>query len=269
MNSTTSIHIAVSDAYTKAVTSPQATGCCKVGNPKGVLAKVAGYQREELANLPADAVANSFGCGNPLAFSDVQPGQVVLDLGSGAGIDLLIAARKVGPTGRVIGVDMTDAMIARARDNITAAGLTNVEVRKGLIESLPVESSTVDWVISNCVINLSPDKPRVFAEIARVLRPGGRMRVSDVVVEDMPLSIRQSQSLYGCCVAGAVSEAAYLDGLRDAGMVDVEVRERTIYDAAQLRALAGSEVLNDPTVAEMLGTLEGKVWSAIIVAQKP
>lgn len=269
MSSTTSIHEAVAEAYAKAVTAPKSSGCCGGGAPKGVLAKVAGYQRDELAKLPADAVVNSFGCGNPLAFSDVRPGEVVLDLGSGAGIDLLIASEKVGPTGRVIGVDMTDAMIERARANIASAGATNIEVRKGLIESLPVESASVDWVISNCVINLSPDKPRVFAEIVRVLRPGGRMRVSDVVVEDLPLTIRQSQSLYGCCVAGAVSESAYLQGLRDAGMVDVEVRDRAVYDTAQLRALAGSEVLNDPAAAEMLGTLEGKVWSAIVCARKP
>ena len=157
--------------------------------PKGVVAKLAGYSDEEFAALPADAVVNSFGCGNPLAFSAVQPGEVVLDLGSGAGIDLLLAARKVGAAGRVIGVDMTEEMIARARANIAAAGIENAEVRQGIIEELPVEDSSVDWVISNCVINLSPEKPRVFAEIARVLKPGGTMLVSDIVAEDLPEEI--------------------------------------------------------------------------------
>jgi SAM-dependent methyltransferase len=268
MTPITPVHEFVSDAYTRAVTSPSASGCCSGGAPKGTLAKIAGYAGDDLAELPADAVKNSFGCGNPLAFSDVRPGDVVLDLGSGAGIDLLIAAKKVGPTGRVIGVDMTDAMIAKARANIAAAGLPNVEVRKGLIEDLPVESASVDWVISNCVINLSPDKPRVFAEIARVLKPGGRMRVSDIMVEDVPDAVRKSQALYGCCVAGAISEAEYLAGLRAAGLVDVEVRERIIYDAAQLRALAGSEVLQGKSTSDLLATLAGKVWSAIVNARR-
>ncbi len=139
---------------------------------KGAVVEFAGYTADELAELPDDAVVNSFGCGNPVALAGLRKGDVVLDLGSGAGIDLLLAARLVGPEGRVIGVDMTDEMIARAEANIAAAGLANVEVRKGIIEELPVEDASVDWVISNCVINLSPEKERVFAEIARVLRPG-------------------------------------------------------------------------------------------------
>jgi len=268
MSATTDVHLQVSEAYSRAVTQPSGGGCCSGGAPKGVLAKIAGYGREELDGLPADAVVNSFGCGNPLAFSEVQAGDVVLDLGSGAGIDLIIAAKRVGPTGRVIGVDMTDAMIEKARANIAAARLANVEVRKGLIEQLPVEASSVDWVISNCVINLSPDKQSVFAEVARVLKPGGRMRISDVMVQDLPEEVRQNQALYGCCVAGAISEAKYLDGLRAAGLVDVAVRERVTYDAGQLRALAGSEVLRDGSVADLLATLAGKVWSAIVYARR-
>ncbi len=141
--------------------------CCSVK------AKDIGYSEDELNNLLTDSNITTFGCGNPLAYSKVREGDVVLDLGPGTGLDLLIAARKVGPSGQVIGVDMTEEMIAKAKENIKVAGVKNVEVRKGLIENLPVESSSVDWVISNCVINLSPEKEKVFSEIARVLNPGG------------------------------------------------------------------------------------------------
>jgi arsenite methyltransferase len=268
MNNPTNIREQVSRIYTDAV-NRKVGGCCAGSSQKGVLAKMAGYKSDELAALPTDAVTNSFGCGNPLAFSEVRPGDVVLDLGSGAGIDLLIASKMAGPTGRVIGVDMTDAMIERARENIAAAGLANVEIRKGIIEELPVESATVDWVISNCVINLSPDKPRVFAEIARVLRPGGRMRVSDVVAQDLPEEVRRSAALYSSCVAGAISEEAYLAGLRAAGLVDVEVGERFVYEAAQLRALVASESGVDEQTAKLGESVAGKVWSAIIYARKP
>jgi SAM-dependent methyltransferase len=183
---------AVSDSYARAVTSED--GCC-CGSPvqKGVAAKLAGYTREELESLPPEAVTNSFGCGNPLAFAEVQEGQTVLDLGSGAGIDVLLAAKIVGPTGRVIGVDMTDEMIAKARENAAAAGLNNVDVRKGIIEKLPLENNSIDWVISNCVINLSPYKHEVFAEIARVLKPGGHMHVSDIVATGLPDWVRRDK----------------------------------------------------------------------------
>jgi arsenite methyltransferase len=262
----------VSRTYAKAVTT--GGGCCgdsPCGGTaqKGVLAKTAGYDAESLADLPADAVVNSFGCGNPLAFSDVQSGEVVLDLGSGAGIDLIIAAKKVGPTGRVIGVDMTDEMISRARANIAAAGHENVEIRKGYIEELPVETASVDWVISNCVINLSPDKPRVFREIARVLKPGGRMRVSDVVAQDLPAAIRQNAALYSSCIAGAISEAEYLGGLQSAGLADAEVLERQVYGAEQLTGLVDSELQLDADVVALARQVEGNVWSAIVVARKP
>ena len=163
------VRTAVSEAYGRAISRPSSGGCCTGTVEKSSVVKVAGYKRQELEALPPEVAGSSFGCGNPLAFSEVQKGDVVLDLGSGAGMDLLIAARKVGPEGRAIGIDMTDEMIAKAREHIAAAGLKNAEVRKGTIEDLPVESSSVDWVISNCVINLSPAKHRVFAEIVRVL----------------------------------------------------------------------------------------------------
>ncbi|HUT54940.1 MAG TPA: arsenite methyltransferase [bacterium] len=268
----------VSRAYTQAV---RGGGCCS-GAPvqKGVAAKLAGYSREELEALPAEAVVNSFGCGNPLAYSEVKEGEVVLDLGSGAGIDILLAGKKVGPRGRAIGIDMTDEMLGRARENIAASGLTNVEVRKGIIEDLPVESGSVDWVISNCVINLSPDKPRVFAEIARVLKPGGRMQVSDIVVKDLPAWVRDDKALYNSCIAGAVSEQEYLDGLKAEGLTDVMVKERLVYDAAQIGSLIQSELADgaggccgmpadNPIILEAAREFQGKVWSAKICARKP
>ena len=278
MDKSESVRQEVSRAYARAVAAPAAKSCCG-GDvaTKGVVARVAGYTSEELNALPAEAAINAFGCGNPVAFSEVEPGQVVLDLGSGAGIDILLAAKKVGPTGRVIGVDMTDEMIAKANGNIRAAGLHNVEVRKGIIEDLPVEDGSVDWVISNCVINLSPEKPRVFAEIARVLKPGGRMLVSDIVAQNLPEWMHQSTELYNSCVAGAISEEAYIQGLCAAGLEDVEVRARLLYGGTQLRAFIDSESdasccggpVDRETAEKMLHEMSGKVWSATIYARKP
>lgn len=268
----------VSEDYTKAVKSPSSSCCCSPV-PKGVVARLAGYTDDQVAALPAEAVVNSFGCGNPLAFSEVRPGDVVLDLGSGAGIDLLLAAKKVGRAGKVIGVDMTDAMLDKARENIRAAGLSNVEVKRGIIEDLPVEAGSVDWVISNCVINLSPEKPRVFAEIARVLKPGGRMLVSDIVAEDLPAEIAANRHLYSSCLAGAIPESAYLDGLRQAGLADVEVKDRLVYDTGQIEAFIGSELQEGGTgccggsVGELAKRwaprLQGKVASVKVAARKP
>ena len=263
------VRAAVSEAYGTAISRPSSGGCCTGTVEKSTVVKLAGYQGKELEALPPDAAGGSFGCGNPLAFSEVKKGDVVLDLGSGAGVDLLIAARKVGPEGRAIGIDMTDEMIAKARENIAAAGLKNAEVRKGIIEDLPVESSSVDWVISNCVINLSPQKHRVFAEIARVLRPGGRMLVSDIVAERLPDWVRDSEAFYSACVAGGVSEPEYVAGLRSAGLEDVEVRERLVYDESQLGSLAECASTGTGEETDGWGSLTGKVWSALIYGRKP
>jgi len=268
----------VSEDYARAVRNPSSSCCCSPV-PKGVVAKLADYSDEEIAALPYEAVVNSFGCGNPLAFSEVRPGDVVLDLGSGAGIDLLLAGKKVGLSGKVIGVDMTDAMIEKARENIAAAGLTNVEVRKGIIEDLPVDDGSIDWVISNCVINLSPEKPKVFAEIARVLKHDGRMLVSDIVAEGLPDEIAGNRRLYSSCLAGAIGEKAYLDGLRDAGLVEVEVKDRLVYDTSQIEAFIGSELQAngagccggpaDALAKHWAPRLQGKVVSVKVTARKP
>jgi arsenite methyltransferase len=273
----------VSQAYAKAVT--EGSGCCGGGTPKGVAAQTAGYGVAEIAGLPDDAVVNSFGCGNPVAFSGVREGDTVVDLGSGAGIDLLLAGKKTGPRGRVIGIDMTDAMISRARQNIERSGMEHVEVRRGIIEALPVESGTVDWVISNCVINLSPDKPKVFQEIARVLKPGGQMLVSDIVAEGLPEWAREDALIYASCVAGAIPEKEYVGGLKAAGLAEVEVRSRLVYDADQIEGLVASDldasgeaalkVLSSccgpscESLAAKIGKeAAGKVWSATIYGRK-
>jgi SAM-dependent methyltransferase len=266
----------VSKSYGEAVTRPAPGGCCGASAARKDLAIVlAGYTMEELEDLPNDAADNLFGCGNPVSFAGIRTGDVVLDLGSGAGIDLFLAAKKVGPTGRVIGVDMTDEMIAKATENIKTSGLSNVEVRKGIIEDLPVESGTVDWVISNCVINLSPEKDRVFQEIARVLKSGGQMFVSDIVAEALPEEILNDRSLYTACVAGAISEEEYLAGLRSAGLTDVEVRARLVFDVSQI--LSAVKVTADEfrlgekwkvKSEELAKAAEGKVWSAKVYARK-
>lgn len=208
---------------------------------------------------------------------------MVLDLGSGAGFDLLLAAEKVGPNGRVIGVDMTEAMLEAARKNITAAGADNIELRKGIIEDLPVDDSSVDCLISNCVVNLSPEKERVFAEIFRVLKPGGHMMISDIVVQELPDELRKIQPLYNSCIAGAISEEEYISGLRDAGLIETTVVDRLIYKTSQLKGFFDTQEVpdfdllfvdmnpaeRDEKIDQLLSLVNGKVWSAYFSARKP
>lgn len=240
------------------------------------------YLPEHVANVPEELLESSFGCGNPLAFSRIEGGATVLDLGSGAGLDLILAAERVGPSGKVIGVDMTSDMIERARKNIDQTSHKNIEVRKGIIEVLPVESNSVDWVISNCVINLSPEKGKVFSEIFRVLKPGGHMIVSDIVTDNLPGWIRRSNFLYCNCVSGAVSEDKYLDGIRSAGLVDATVPERLLYEPSQLVVaiegmlppfLTGPKCCGKPFVRfitkRVSNQMSNRVWSAKFFARKP
>lgn len=275
------VRAAVSRSYARAVAKNPASGgaCCAGPAPQGLLTTLAGYGREALAELPADAVVNSFGCGNPVALAAIREGDTVLDLGSGAGIDLLLAAKLAGPKGKVIGVDMTSAMIERARANAAAAGLSNVEVREGIIEDLPVAAASIDLVISNCVINLSPEKDRVFAEIHRVLRPLGRLSISDIVAEPMPDWISRLELLHSACISGALPEADYLGGLRTAGLAEVKVVDRLVYDAAQIAGLlgsgsggsccGGSESLPEEQLHRVTAALAGKVASIRVVGRKP
>lgn len=265
---TTDTHDMVKQSYAQMLTKAREnTSCCGTSSPA---AKLAGYEEDA---RHAEAASASFGCGNPLAFAGVKPGETVLDLGSGAGLDLLIAADKVGPTGRVIGVDMTDDMVEVARDNARKAGCTNIEVRQGLIEALPVDTGSVDWVISNCVINLSPDKPAVFAEIFRVMKPGAQLSISDIVVQDLPDWIRESAAAWSACVAGAISEEDYVNGLRSAGMDNVEVADRLVYDASQLRAILCEDIpgldLDCAQIDALLEQYSGSVWSARFTGRKP
>ena len=279
----------VSEAYTKAISGtknsscgPSAQSCCgpSTDQPNNI-AGLAGYTDAECKIQPK-AAASSFACGNPLAYSNVKEGDVVLDLGSGAGFDLLLAAEKVGESGRVVGVDMTDAMIAAARRNIKAHGAENIEIRKGIIEHLPIDTESVDWVISNCVINLSPEKQKVFAEIARVLKPGGQMLVSDIVVNELPVEIRQNESLYNSCIAGAISEEEYVAGLQNAGLKDVQVVDRLVYEPEQVRHFFQTDEVpglkdmfeaippekRDEIISSLLAQVKGKIWSAKFSAIK-
>lgn len=203
-----------------------AENCCGSGGPVKIQGSfgAALYGAAEQSEVPAEALAASLGCGNPLAAADLQPGERVLDLGSGGGIDVLLSARRVGPEGFAYGVDMTDEMLALAEANKAKAGVTNVEFRKGTIENIPLPAGSVDAVISNCVINLSVDKPIVLAEMFRVLVPGGRIGISDVVAEDdLTPADRAERGSYFGCIAGALSRQEYLDGLAAAGFADSSV----------------------------------------------
>ena len=225
------------------------------------------YEVKETEALPAEAVLASLGCGNPTALAQLNPGETVLDLGSGGGIDVLLSARRVGPTGMVYGLDMTDEMLALARENQQKSGVQNVEFLKGEIEEIPLASHSVDVIISNCVINLSSDKDRVLAEAFRVLKPGGRLAVSDVVVRgDVPAEIRHSIELWMGCVAGALEESAYRDKLGKAGFHDIEIVPTRIYRAEDAKDFLAGAGLNVEALAPQM---DGKFMSAFIRARKP
>jgi arsenite methyltransferase len=225
---------AVEEKYA-AIARGEIKSCCDTsGAPAGSLYNIGTmaqkYESAELAAVPEGANLG-LGCGDPTADADLAPGQTVLDLGSGAGVDCFIAARKVGPAGRVIGVDMTDAMLERARANARQGGFSNVEFRKGEIERLPVESGTVDRIISNCVINLAPDKSKVFGEAHRVLKSGGAITVSDIVsFGDVPAEVRKDLEKWAGCTAGALEKDVYLETIRRAGFSDLKVIKEVVYD---------------------------------------
>ena len=229
------------------------------------------YDAEQAGTVPAEALLASFGCGNPTALAELRAGETVLDLGSGGGIDVLLSAKRVGPTGKAYGLDMTDEMLAVAMKNKAKAGATNVEFLRGEIEAIPLPASTVDVIISNCVINLSTDKDKVLAEAFRVLKPGGRFAVSDIVLRrELPEAAKKSLELWTGCVAGALQESEYVAKLRAAGFTDVEVEPTRIYtkeDAAEMASSSSSCCGGETGMA--LGALDGAVMSAFIRAKKP
>ena len=225
------------------------------------------YDDAEKSALPENAVRASLGCGNPTALIDLRPGEIVLDLGSGGGIDVLLSARRVGPSGKAYGLDMTDEMLALARENQRQAGVENVEFLKGEIENIPLPDNSVDVVISNCVINLSSDKNRVLREAFRVLRPGGRFAVSDVVARGaVPDVVRQSMMLWVGCIAGALEEQEYIAKLSAAGFDGISIEPTRVYEIEDARQfLEGQGVDVDAVAAQAAGTL----MSAFVRAAKP
>jgi arsenite methyltransferase len=243
-------------------------GCCQ---PEAVdPAAVASYKPDEIQSLPQDAVLASLGCGNPTALAGLNPGEVVLDLGSGGGIDVLLSARRVGPDGFAYGLDMTDEMLALAERNRAQAGVENVRFLKGHIEAIPLPDDSVDVIISNCVINLSTDKDQVLREAWRVLRPGGRFAVSDIVLgRELPESIQRDLSAWSSCVAGALTESDYRQKLHDAGFADIDVEITHTYDAGSLFGdscgCCGGSDTGDATSED----LDGTVLSAFVRATKP
>jgi SAM-dependent methyltransferase len=236
-----------SDTQTTTVTDG---ACCGAPTRDPITSDL--YSLDEVGDLPSAAILASLGCGNPTALAELRPGEVVLDLGSGGGIDVLLSARRVGPTGFVYGVDMTDEMLALAERNAAERGVTNVRFLKGEIEHLPLPDASVDVVISNCVINLSVDKAQVLREAFRVLRPGGRLAVSDVVVQgSLPDALRRDLELWAGCVAGALEEDTYRRLLREAGFLDVGVEVTRAYDD------------------ERLASFDGRLVSAFVRARRP
>ena len=241
------------------------TSCCG-GDDKGVISSNL-YPMTETSALPEKAVLASLGCGNPTALAELKPGEIVLDLGSGGGIDVLLSAKRVGPTGKAYGLDMTDEMLALANENRRQAGVDNVEFLKGEIEHIPLPHASVDVIISNCVINLSADKDQVLREAYRVLKPGGRFAVSDVVTRgEIAPEIRRSMGLWIGCIAGALSENDYRDKLAAAGFAEVTVEPTRVYRYEDAEAFLREAGL-DPQLLD--ASLEGKFMSAFLRAVKP
>ena len=243
------------------------TSCCSTSSQSGCDPITSNlYGTVETAELPREAVEASLGCGNPTALAELKPGETVLDLGSGGGIDVLLSARRVGPTGKAYGLDMTDEMLALARDNQHKAGVTNVEFLKGEIEHIPLPTDSVDVIISNCVINLSADKDAVLTEAFRVLKPGGRFAVSDVVVRgEVPPEIRRSVERWIGCVAGALEESEYRAKLAKAGFEDVDLEPTRVYTAESAREFLTGAGLSAAAIA----SVDGKFISAFVRARKP
>ena len=251
------------------VTTGEKTSCCSSSCCGGTEDPISSnlYSDSEVATLPAEAVLASLGCGNPTALTQLNEGETVLDLGSGGGIDVLLSARRVGPSGKAYGLDMTDDMLALARENQRRSGVKNVEFLKGEIEAIPLPDNSVDVIISNCVINLSADKNRVMAEAFRVLKPGGRFAVSDVVIRgEVPPEVRRSMELWVGCVAGALTEQQYIEILREAGFQEVGIEATRIYELDDAKAFLAGAGLDTEAVAR---EVSGRIMGAFVRARKP
>ena len=258
------------EAAQRAAAGDAATSCCGTsssccGGDDPISSNL--YTMAETAQLPVEAVLASLGCGNPTALAELHAGETVLDLGSGGGIDVLLSARRVGPTGKAFGLDMTDEMLALANKNKEASGLTNVEFLRGEIERIPLPDASVDVIISNCVINLSADKRRVLAEAFRVLKPGGRFAVSDVVVQGaLPDAVRKSMELWVGCIAGALGDEQFLALLREVGFEDASIEPTRVYDFEDAKSFLADAGLDVEALAK---DVEGRVMGAFVRARKP
>jgi SAM-dependent methyltransferase len=269
------IYAAVRDRYASAARATTSCACCGPGGvPTGAVSSAL-YEKDETDVLPADAVAASLGCGNPTMLADLQPGEVVLDLGSGGGIDVLLSARRVGPSGMAYGLDMTPEMLELARKNQAEAGLTNVEFLQGTIEDIPLPDDTVNVVISNCVVNLSPDKDAVLREAFRVLKPGGRLAIADIVLRRaLSESTGMLIGLWTGCVAGALVVEDYEAKLRAAGFEDVSIEPTRVFENDDIVGLSAelsvdAEQLEGIDRDEILAELGGSIMSASVRGHKP
>src|SRR5579862_4393618 len=271
MESTTSVQEQVKEKYGSAARAVAQSGsvqaCCEPGLRCCDPITTNLYSEDQTGIIPENAVKASLGCGNPTALIDLRPGETVLDLGSGGGIDVLLSAQRVGPTGKAYGLDMTDDMLALARENQKQAGITNVEFLKGEIENIPLPDNSVDVIISNCVINLSADKDRVLREAFRVLKPGGRFAVSDVVVRgSVPEQIRRSVLLWVGCIAGALEESEYLQKLKGAGFEDATVEPTRVYNIEDARLFFAEAGVDVDAIAPEVNE---RFFSAFVRANKP
>jgi len=269
--STESIKEAVKDKYGKAALQviQGRSPCCGTTASSDVCPDPISsnlYDGNQTSQIPEEALLASLGCGNPTALAELKPGETVLDLGSGGGIDVLLSAKRVGPTGKAYGLDMTDEMLALARENQRKAGIPNVEFLKGEMESIPLPDNTVDVIISNCVINLSADKDQVLREALRVLKPGGRFAVSDIVVRgEVPAEIRRSMELWVGCMAGALEESEYLAKLTKAGFEAASIEPTRIYRVDDARELLASQGIDVEAIAPLV---DGKFMSGFVRARK-
>ncbi|HEX2211086.1 MAG TPA: arsenite methyltransferase [Longimicrobium sp.] len=272
MSVTDTVREVVREKYGQAalrVVAGQANGCCGASAALGGCDPITSnlYDAGQTAALPEQAVLASLGCGNPTALAELHEGETVLDLGSGGGIDVLLSAQRVGPAGKAYGLDMTDEMLALARENQRRAGVQNVEFLKGEIESIPLPDNSVDVIISNCVINLSADKPRVLREAFRVLRPGGRFAVSDVVVRgEVPAQVRRSMELWVGCVAGALEESEFQRLLAQVGFEDASIEPTRVYRVEDAREFLQGAGLDPDGIAE---AVDGRFMGAFVRARKP